>query len=164
MLPAAASDKLAAGAAAVAIRGKRKRTPPAGLGNVRLYRAGLNIPMTEAEALHGDLYDMSDVRWLERLDTDRMLDVSDVTVREVYYMRLWNSFIRPSATGFGVYGDLHMRLALVSFMRTHRALLERLSMWGLVLSHLHELYALGVLDCAGLLAVAPFNLSSSSRS
>lgn len=154
MLPAAASDKLAAGAAAVAIRGKRKRTPPAGLGNVRLYRAGLNIPMTEAEALHGDLYDMSDVRWLERLDTDRMLDVSDVTVREVYYMRLWNSFIRPSATGFGVYGDLHMRLALVSFMRTHRALLERLSMWGLVLSHLHELYALGVLDCAGLLAVA----------
>lgn len=152
--PAADADKLAADAAAVAVRGKRKRTPPAGLGSVRLYRAGLNIPLSEAEALHGDLYDMSDVRWLERLDTDRMLDVSDVTVREVYYMRLWNSFIRASATGFGVYGDLHMRLALVAFMRTHRALLERLSMWGLVLSHLHELYALGVLDCAGLLAVA----------
>lgn len=150
---AAAADKLKAGAA-VAVRGKRKRTPPAGLSNVRLYRAGINIPLSEAEALHGDLYDMSDVRWLERLDTDRMLDVSDVTVREVYYMRLWNSFIRPSATGFGVYGDLHMRMALVAFMRTHRALLERLSMWGLVLSHLHELYALGVLDCAGLLAVA----------
>lgn len=151
---AAAADKLAADAAAVAKRGKRKRTPPAGLGSVRLYRAGLNIPLSEAEALHGDLYDMSDVRWLERLDTDRMLDVSDVTVREVYYMRLWNSFIRPSATGFGVYGDLHMRMALVAFMRTHRSLLERLSMWGFVLSHLHELYALGVLDCAGLLAVA----------
>lgn len=150
---AAAADKLKADAA-VAVRGKRKRTPPAGLSNVRLYRAGINIPLTEAEALHGDLYDMSDVRWLERLDTDRMLDVSDVTVREVYYMRLWNSFIRPSAKGFGVYGDLHMRMALVAFMRTHRALLERLSMWGLVLSHLHELYALGVLDCAGLLAVA----------
>lgn len=149
----AAADKLEA-AAAVAVRGKRKRMPPAGLSSVRLYRAGINIPLTEAEALHGDLYDMSDVRWLERLDTDRMLDVSDVTVREVYYMRLWNSFIRPSATGFGVYGDLHMRMALVAFMRTHRALLERLSMWGLVLSHLHELYALGVLDCAGLLAVA----------
>lgn len=152
--PAASADKLATDGATVAVHGKRKRTSPAGLGSVCLYRAGINIPLSEAEALDGDLHDMSDVRWLERLDTDRMLDVSDVTVREVYYMRLWNSFIRPSATGFGVYGDLHMRMALVAFMRTHRVLLERLSMWGLVLSHLHELYALGVLDCAGLLAVA----------
>ncbi|GAB0490456.1 hypothetical protein MMPV_001693 [Pyropia vietnamensis] len=152
--PVSTAGELATDGATVAAHGKRKRTQLVSLGSVRLYRAGINVPLTEAEALDGDLYDMSDVRWLERLDTDRMLDVSDVTVREVYYMRLWNSFIRPSATGFGVYGDLHMRMALVAFMRTHRVLLERLSMWGLVLSHLHELYALGVLDCAGLLAVA----------
>lgn len=149
---AAAAD--AAQPPTIVAGGKRKRTPPAGLSGVRLYRAGINFPLSIEEALHGDLYDMSDVRWLERLDTERLLDVSDVTVREVYYMRLWNAFIRPSATGFCVYGDVHMRLALVAFVRRHRALLNRLSMWGLVMSHLHELYALGVIDSAGQLAVA----------